>query len=131
MGVMWHGHYAALFEEASTELRGICGLGYEDFLRAGIAAPVAQLHVEYRRPLLLDDVATVRATMVWSEAARLNVEYEVRNARNETTTTGYSVQLFSDVATGAPCFCLPPLLEESRRRWKAGELDAFFAQDRS
>ncbi|MDH3982161.1 MAG: hypothetical protein OES84_04590, partial [Kiritimatiellaceae bacterium] len=39
MAVMWHGHYATLFEEASTELRRMCGLGYEDFFSAEVFAP--------------------------------------------------------------------------------------------
>ena len=38
MAVMWHGHYAVLFEEASTELRRRCGLGYTDFFAARIMA---------------------------------------------------------------------------------------------
>ena len=34
MAIMWHGHYACLFEMASTELRGQIGLSYEDFFVA-------------------------------------------------------------------------------------------------
>jgi acyl-CoA thioester hydrolase len=123
MAVTWHGHYAALFEEASTELRRHCGLTYEAFWAAGVRAPVVQLHVDYHQPLLLDELVTVKASMIWTEAARLNIEYEVVKADGALAATGYTVQLFSEAESGEPCFTLPPLLEECQTKWRNGEFD--------
>lgn len=121
MAVMWHGHYAVLFEEASTELRRRCGLGYTDFFEARIMAPIAQLHVDYHQPLLLDELATIKASMVWSEAARLNIEFEVVKENGTVAATGYTVQLFAEADTGLPCFTLPAMLEKTREQWIGGE----------
>jgi len=121
MAVVWHGHYAAFFEEASTELRRMSGLGYDDFFNAGIYAPIVQLHVDYFQSLELDELFTVKATMLWTEAARINIEYEITRADGSLAATGYTVQLFSSAQTGEPCFALPPLLEKQQERWKAGE----------
>ena len=121
MAIAWHGRYAAYCEEASTELRRHCGLAYEDFAQADLRAPVVQFHLDYRRPLLLDELIAVRAALVWTEAARLNIEYEIRKPTGVLATTGYTVQLFTVGATGEVCYASPPLLERCRLRWKQGD----------
>lgn len=120
MAIMWHGNYARLFEEASTELRRRIGLSYEDFFKAKLQAPIVQLHVDYHSPLMLDELAVIQAEQVWSDAARLNVEYKVFKEDGSLAVTGYTVQLFTS-NDREPCWIVPALLEESQRRWKAGE----------
>jgi acyl-CoA thioester hydrolase len=122
MAIVWHGRYAELFEDASTELRRQCGLSYEEFLRANLRAPVVQLHVEYCRPLYLDETASVRASLFWTEAARLNIGYEVLNEEGRTAATGWTVQLFTDADSGAACLLSPAMLEQCRERWRNGGL---------
>ncbi|MEN7972734.1 MAG: acyl-CoA thioesterase [Verrucomicrobiota bacterium] len=122
MAVMWHGHYAVLFEEASSELRRLSGLGYEDFYEAGVYAPIVQLHVDYFQSLVLDEMITVKASMFWTDAARINIEYEVLKEDGSLAATGYTVQLFSSATTGEACFALPSLLEKQQELWKAGKL---------
>lgn len=122
MAVMWHGHYATLFEEASTEIRRLSGLGYDDFYNAKVYAPVVQLHVDYYSSLLLDELFTVKGRMLWTDAARINIEYEIRKEDGSIAATGYTVQLFTSAVTGEPCFTVPPLLEKQQELWKAGLL---------
>lgn len=120
MAIAWHGQYARLFEEASTELRRQIGLSYEDFFEAGLRAPIVQLHVDYHRPLVLDEQAGIQADIIWSDAARLNMEYTVFKEDGSIGATGYTVQLFTNTE-GLPCWIMPELLAESQRRWKDGE----------
>lgn len=121
MAVLWHGHYATLFEEASTELRRRCGLGYDAFLADGLHAPLVQFHVDYHRSALLDDLVSIRAALVWTDAARLNIEYEMSNDAGTLCATGYSVQLFVERGSGQVCYVCPPMLERCRERWQRGE----------
>ena len=121
MAIVWHGHYAVIFEEVSTELRRDLGLTYEAFFEEGLRAPIVKLHVDYHRSLVLDELFTARASLVWSSAARLNIEYEIRRGDGEVAATGYTVQLFT-TADGEPCFLVPPLLERCLRNWKEGGL---------
>jgi len=123
MAVMWHGHYATLFEEASTELRRKSGLSYEDFFNAKVYAPIVQLHVDYFSSLTLDELFTVTARMFWTEAARINIAYEITKENGSLAATGYTVQLFSSAVTGEPCFTMPPLLEEQQKLWLDGKLE--------
>lgn len=120
MAIMWHGNYARLFEEASTELRRRVGLSYENFFEAKLRAPIVQLHADYHQPLVLDELAVIEADLIWSDAARLNVEYKVFKEDGSLAVTGFTVQLFTD-ADGTPCWIMPDLMAESQRRWKTGE----------
>jgi len=120
MAIAWHGNYARLFEMASTELRRKVGLSYEDFFVAEVRAPIVQLHVDYKKPLVLDELARIQTKMLWNDAARLNVEYTVFKEDGSVAATGYTVQLFTD-EEGTPCWIMPDLLARTQQRWKAGE----------
>ena len=121
LGIVWHGRYPALFEEAQTELGHKCGLTYAAYRKAGIAAPIAQIHIDYFHPLRLDDFCSITASLIWSEGARLNTEYCIQNSSQEIVCTGFTVQLFIDLDSGEPLFCTPELWENCRKRWQAGE----------
>lgn len=120
MAILWHGNYTRLLEMASTELRRRIGLSYEDFFVANLRAPIVQLHLDYHRPLVLDETARIQAEMIWSDAARLNMEYTVFKEDGSVAATGYTVQLFT-TADGVPCWIMPDLLARSQLCWKAGE----------
>jgi acyl-CoA thioester hydrolase len=119
MAITWHGRYAQFFEEANEELCRAVGLGYADFYRERVQAPIVQLHVDYFAPTLLGDAVTVVGKLLWSEGARINMEYEIVKG-NVVAARGYTVQMFMD-SGGAALLASPPLLETCRRRWAAGE----------
>lgn len=119
MAIMWHGNYTRLFEEVSTELRRLVGLSYERFYKAKVRAPVVQLHIDYHHPLFLDEVPVVRADMVWSDAARINIEYAVLKENQTVAATGYSIQLFTD-DQGMPLWTMPDLMADVQQQWRDG-----------
>ena len=77
MGIVWYGQYAIYFEQAQTELGRRCGLSFQDFYLSNIRAPIVKFHIDYYQPLYLDEEFTVRASYVWSEGAKLHIEYAV------------------------------------------------------
>ncbi len=121
LGIVWHGRYPSYFEDGRVLLGEKYGIGYMDFYRQGIVAPIKQLHVDYQRPLQFGDPFTIEAILHWTDAARLNHEFILRNSAGEVTTTGYSVQLLMDQQRNL-LMLPPPFFEEFRRRWRAGEL---------
>jgi acyl-CoA thioester hydrolase len=121
MGIVWYGRHAVYCEEAAAELGRQCGLSYADYQAANLRAAIVRFTVDYARPLHLDEHMTVRATMVWTEAARINTEYEILKEDGRLAATACTVQLLLSGADGSVCFVVPPLLERCRRRWKAGE----------
>ena len=121
MGIAWYGRYPVFFEEGFAELGRLCGLSYREFADANLRAPIAQFHIDYHQPLVLDEEFTVTASLVWSEGATLNTEYTVTKEDGSIAATAYTVQMFVDGASGETCLTSPELLERCRRRWKAGE----------
>jgi len=121
MAIMWHGRYSLLFEEASEEIGRRCGLSYKDFFEAGLRAPIVEFHVDYYKPLFLDEEFTIRASLIWHEGARMNTEFSLIKQDGSLATSGYTVQLFTDHRSGEPCIVSPEMLEQCRTRWRAGE----------
>ncbi|MDX9981319.1 MAG: acyl-CoA thioesterase [Lentisphaeria bacterium] len=121
LGIVWHGRYASYFEDARVALGQRYGIGYETFREHQTPVPIKQMYVDYRLPLRYGDEFTVEAIMHFTEAARLNVEFVIRNAAGETATTGYSVQLMLD-RDFQLLVTPPPFFQDVCRRWQAGEL---------
>jgi acyl-CoA thioesterase FadM len=59
---------------------------------------------------------------MWNEGARLNTEYSIIKNDVSIAATGYTVQMFTDGASGEVLIASPELLERCRKKWKAGEL---------
>lgn len=121
LGIVWHGRYPSYFEDGRVLLGKQFGLGYLDFYEQGIVAPIKQMHADYHLPLRFGDEFSIEAILHWSDAARLNHEFILRNAAGEVTTTGYSVQLLLDNDFNV-LMLPPPFYEAVRERWRAGEL---------
>lgn len=121
MGMVWHGRYPLYFEEGSEELGRLCGLSYKDFYEAGLRAPIVKLHIDYFEPLRLAEEFTVRSSLIWDDASRLNTEYYLIKNNGTIATSGYTVQLLINAGSGEVCLVSPDLLERCRKRWKAGE----------
>ncbi len=121
LAIVWHGRYPSYFEDGRVLLGEKFGLGYMDFYRQGVIAPIKQMHVDYLQPLRFGEPFTIEAILHWTDATRLNHEFILRNAAGEVTTTGYSVQLLMDQEQNV-LMLPPPFYEKFRQRWLAGEL---------
>ena len=120
MGFVWFGNYLRYFEEGSAAAGKKCGLGYKDFFEAGLRTPIVESHVEYLNPLFIDEEFTIRTIVHYNEAATIQKEYRIIKADGTLAASGYTVQLFIG-SDGSHMALSPPILEETRRRWRAGE----------
>jgi len=121
LGIVWHGRYASYFEDARVALGARYGIGYLDFYKHEIATPIKMLRVDYLLPLTFGEQMQIEATLHWSDAARLNHSYVIRNSRGEVTTTGCSVQLFLDRERQL-MICPPEFVADFLDRWKHSTL---------
>jgi acyl-CoA thioester hydrolase len=81
------------------------------------------VHMDYFRPLRFPEPFTIEGILHWTQAARLDFEFILRNGAGEVTTTGYTVQMMLD--TEQNIMLIPPLfLREFFDRWKDGEFDS-------
>jgi acyl-CoA thioester hydrolase len=82
-------------------------------------APVAQMHLDYKLPLRIDDTIRIEAALHWTEAARLNFSYTIFNPKGQVATRGYTVQLLTDVE-GTVQFYTPDWLRRFHDKWRQG-----------
>ena len=121
MGVVWHGRYSTFFEEAAAEIGRRCGMSYRDFYEAKLRAPIVEFHIDYYKPIFLDEEFTIRAVLIWHEGSRMNTEFHLLKQDGSLAASGYTVQLFVDADSWEVCIISPDLLERCRKKWKAGE----------
>lgn len=121
LGIVWHGRYPSYLEDGRVALGGKYGLGYMDFYRQGVMAPIKQMHMDYQLPLQFAEEFTIEVLLHWSDATRLNHEFVLRNSVGQVVTTGYTVQLLTDPQQRV-LLVPPPFYEEFRQRWRSGEL---------
>jgi len=121
LGIVWHGRYPGYFEEAREALGEKYGIGYMTLYENGIIAPIKKMHIDYHHPLKLQDIFYTEGILHWSEAARINFEFIIKDAGGRLVTTGYTVQVILDQDQNL-CMVHPPFFEQFRKRWKAGKL---------
>jgi len=121
LGIVWHGRYASYFEDARSALGENFGIGYLDLYRNGIVAPIKKLHMDYHRTLMFPEEFSIEGILHWSDAARINYEFIIRDSKGSVITTGYSVQVMLDKENNL-YMVSPTFYQDFCRRWKAGEL---------
>jgi acyl-CoA thioester hydrolase len=121
LGIVWHGRYPSYFEDARVELGQKYGIGYMDFFKHRVVAPIKKLHVDYHLPLRYPEEISLEAILHWSEAARMDFEFIIRNSAGTVATTGYTVQMMVDFEENL-LIVQPSFYVEFCKRWKAGDL---------
>jgi len=121
MGVVWFGRYAVFFEEGNAALGKFIGISYKEYHAQDLRAPIVQFHVDYHKPLFLDEEFTIEARLVWCEGGRHNIEYSLIKEDGQLAATGYSVQLFIHDKDFTPCLVAPAVVDAMRLKWKKGE----------
>lgn len=119
LGMVWHGRYASYFEDGRVAFGDAYGLSYQTIWKNKMVAPIAQMHLDYKLPLRIDDTIRIEAALHWTEAARLNFSYTIYNPQGQIATRGYTVQLLTDVE-GVVQFYTPDWLREFHNKWRQG-----------
>ncbi len=81
---VWHGSYITYLEDGRESFgRHFPGIGYADMQKAGIYAPVYDVHLRYLAPLAINDVAVIHTTFVYHPGARLDFAYKIYKASDD------------------------------------------------
>jgi acyl-CoA thioester hydrolase len=120
MGIVWHGCYPSYFEDGRVTLGHKYGISYSDFIREKIIVPIRQMSIDYHYPLKFEDDFEIKTILHWSDASRINIEYEIRNTTDKIVCTGCSVQLILDQQYNV-LLSPPPFFENFLKRWKQGD----------
>lgn len=60
MGIVYHGHYAKLFEIGRTEAMRKHGFSYQILEQQGFAMPVVEMNIKYLRPARYDELIDIK-----------------------------------------------------------------------
>lgn len=120
LGIVWHGRYAGYLEDGREEMGRRFGLSYIEFKEAGAVLPIRTIHMDYLLPLCYLENFVIETTLHWNEAARLNMEYKIFNAKGQMATRGYSVQMMVDLSGGL-LLEAPAFYRDFQDRWRLGE----------
>ncbi|HEY7546667.1 MAG TPA: thioesterase family protein [Blastocatellia bacterium] len=92
-GIIYYGQFLRFFEIAETELFRSVGLSYSDvFDRLDIWLPRVQIHFDFRKPLVLDDLIEVSAYVARFGARSLTLRFEVvKKSETDMVAEGHIV----------------------------------------
>ena len=109
MQIVWHGEYVRYFEDGREAFgREFAGLGYMDIYASGYTAPIVELHLQYRKPLKVNDTAVVETRYIATEAAKVCFE---------VVAEGSSTQVFLD-SRGELQLLAPEFYRKWKERWE-------------
>ncbi len=120
LGIVWHGHYVSFLDDGRVAFGDrFPAVSYGRLKDEGVAAPIVQLHLDYKAPFFFDEVMRIETTLHWTDALRLNFSYRIVKPDGSTAVTAYSVQLFTDLK-GAVLLLPPDWIKEFRQGWVRG-----------
>lgn len=116
LNIVWHGRYVSYFEQGRNEWGRKFGFRYEDMLENGFVMPIVQLHIDHCYPLQYDELIRIKTHCHWTEAAKLNLSYEIHAQNGSLAARGYTVQVYTDLK-GKPLLLRPEFAEDFMQRW--------------
>jgi acyl-CoA thioester hydrolase len=120
-GIIYYGQFQRFFEIAETELFRAVGLPYSEvFDRLNIWLPRVQIHFDFRKPLVLDDLIEVSAYVGRFGNKSLTLKFEVNiKGESDLVAEGHVVLACVDRATFKSLF-VPAEIIEALRPYYAG-----------
>lgn len=110
MGVVYHGNYLPYFEIGRVEWLRDKGISYKELEESGIALPIVNININYKKPARYDDLLKVITKLKFSSSVKIAFECKIENENGELLTTADFILVFVDIKTGRPV-APPPQIE--------------------
>lgn len=100
MGYLYYGYYALYYEVGRAEAIRQLGFTYRELEQMGIMMPVVDLHAQYYRPALYDDLITVKTILKeLPESHKIQFHSELYNEQKQLLNKGVTTLVFYDPKT--------------------------------
>jgi len=97
MGYLYYGYYALYYESGRAEAVRALGFTYRQLEELGIFMPVVELHAQYFRPALYDDLITVKTMLKeLPEGHTIRFHSELYNEGGQLLNKGVTTLVFYD-----------------------------------
>ncbi|MFT6749324.1 MAG: acyl-CoA thioester hydrolase [Flavobacterium sp.] len=100
MRVVYHGSYIPYFEIGRVEWLRNKGISYKSLEDSGIALPIVNMNINYKKPARYDDLLTVSTTFKSNSGVKIQFECEIHNEKEELLTTAQFLLVFIDTNSG-------------------------------
>ena len=118
MKVVWHGSYPLYLEDAREAFGAQYGLSYQNYIDNNVFAPIVEMDIKYKRPVLYGMKPHIRITYCPKPSAKIVFDYEITNSVNgDLLAEGHSVQVFMD-RNYQLVWANPEFYEEWKKRWQ-------------
>jgi acyl-CoA thioester hydrolase len=107
MGVVYHANYLIYLEIARVEWLINQGINYKDLEDNGIALPVVNINIDYRKSAIYDDLLTIKTSLTYSKGLKVVFESKIYNQQQKLLTEVQVTLVFVNINTGKPT--LPPI----------------------
>lgn len=116
--VVWHGHYVKFFEDGREAFGREFGLTYLDVYDAdGLAVPIVDLQVQYKRPLEYGDSAVIETVFKNSAAAKIIFDFKIYSKNHgHLVCEGQTTQVFMNPVTKELYITNPPYFEAWKKK---------------
>lgn len=97
MGYLYYGYYALYYEVGRAEAIRQLGFAYKELEEIGVMMPVVDLHAQYLRPALYDDLITVKTILKeLPDGAKIKFHSELYNEQQQLLNKGVTTLVFYD-----------------------------------
>lgn len=107
MGVVYHANYLIYLEIARVEWLRNQGINYKDLEDNGIALPVVNINIDYRKSAIYDDLLTIKTSLTYYKGLKVVFESKIYNQQQKLLTEAQVTLVFVNINTGKPT--LPPI----------------------
>jgi acyl-CoA thioester hydrolase len=108
--VCYYANYLTYFEVVRVEWLRALGYPITRIREQGVILPVVEARIRYLRPARVDDLLTVRATLVSVGPASFAFDYEIEREDGLLLVTGWTRLAVCERDSGRAC-AMPPWLQ--------------------
>ena len=102
MGVVYHGNYIPYFEIGRVEWLRNKGISYKKMEESGIALPIVNMNINYKKSAVYDELLTVHTVFKSQTSVKIEFDCAIYNEQQELLTTAQFLLVFMDLKTGRP-----------------------------
>jgi len=102
MGVVYHGNYLPYFEIGRVEWLRNQGISYKELEESGVALPIVNIIINYKKPARYDDLLKVITKLKFSSSVKIGFECRIEDEKGELLTTADFILVFVSIKTGRP-----------------------------
>jgi acyl-CoA thioester hydrolase len=102
MGVVYHANYLIYLEVSRVEWLRNQGVNYKDMEDDGVALPVVNININYKKPAVYDDVLTVKTSLIYYKGVKIIFESKIYNQHQMLLTEAQVTLVFVNIKTGKP-----------------------------